>query len=127
MFPRKLLTTALATLVLGTATGCPKKQAPPAPAPAGSSTLGGSLGRAPEGGSTTVFGKARDRAVDIQIMTEMRQARLAIDADFPDGKGPADKAAWLALLRDFRVLRPLVESGEVVACPGVNVQRQKPD
>ena len=124
--PRTIVA-SLALALLCAATGCPKKAAPAPPAPPPSNTaLGGTLGRAPEGGSQTVFGKARDRAVDAQIMSDMRQAKLALDADFPNGKGPADTKAWLVLLRDFRILRPMVEKGEVVAYPGVDVLRQQP-
>ena len=127
MTPHRMIAASLGLALLCAVTGCPKKKNPPAPPPAqNNSGLGGSLGRAPEGGSTTVFGKSRDRAADAQITTEMRQVRVAIDADFPTGKGPANADAWRALLRDFRILRGMLERGEIVAEMGVDVQREKP-
>ncbi len=123
MTPHRMIAASLALGLLCAVTGCPKTTPPPPAAPS-NTALGGSLGRAPKDGSTTVLGKARDRVVDVQIMTEMRDAKLALDADFPNGKGPANTAAWLALLRDLRNLRQMVEKGEVVAHPGVDVQRQ---
>jgi hypothetical protein len=127
MTQHRTIAATLALALLCAATGCPKKAPPAPPTPTPSNTgLGGSLGRAPEGGSQTLAGKIRDRAVDTQILNEMGQVRTALEADSPEGNGPANTAGWLALLRDFRHLRPMVASGEVVAYPNVNVQRQPP-
>ena len=128
MTPPRMIAATLALALLCAATGCRKNAppAPPAPTPS-NAALGGTLGRAPEGGSQTVFGKARDRAVDTQILNEMGQVRTALEADSPEGNGPADTKAWLAFLRDFRILRPMVQKGEVVAYPNVNVLRQAPN
>ena len=124
MTPHRMIAASLALGLLCAVTGCPKKAPPPPAAPAPSNAaLGGSLGRAPEGGSTTLPGKIRDRTVDGQIMGEMRQVKLAIDADSPEGKGPANDAAWKATLRDLRNLRLMLENGELVAYPGVDLRR----
>ena len=124
MTPHRTIAASLALGLLCAVTGCPKKAPPAAPAPAPSNTaLGGTLGRAPEGGSQTVFGKSRDRAVDAQIMGEMRQVKTGIDADSPEGKGPANAAAWLAFLRDYRILRSLLEKGELVVYPDVDLRK----
>jgi hypothetical protein len=122
MTPHRTIAVTLALGFLCAVTGCPKKTPPAAPAPS-SAALGGTLGRAPEGGSQTVFGKSRDRAVDAQIMGEMRQVKTGIDADSPEGKGPANAAAWLTFLRDYRILRSLLEKGELVAYPGVDLRK----
>jgi hypothetical protein len=124
MTPYRMIAASLVLGLLCAVTGCPKKNppAPAAPTPSNSG-LGGTLGRAPEGGSQTVFGTSRDRAVDTQIMNEMSQVKLAIDADSPDGKGPANAAAWKALLRDFRHLRTMLEKGELVAYPNVDLRK----
>src|ERR1700709_319025 len=123
MTPNRSIAATLGLGLRGAMTGGPKRAPPPPPAPASSNTaLGGSLGRAPEGGSQTVFGKSRDRVVDTQIMDEMRQVKTAIDADSPEGKGPANAAAWLTFLRDFRILRGMLEKGELVAYPNVDLR-----
>jgi hypothetical protein len=122
MTSHRMIAAALGLSLLCAVTGCPKKPAPPAPTPS-NTALGGTLGRAPEGGSTTIPGKSRDRAVDLQIMTEMKQVCLAIEADSPDGKGPANADAWRALLRDFRILRTMLENGELVAYPNVDLRK----
>ena len=123
MTPHRMIASSLALALLCAASGCAKKTPPAAPAP-NNSGLGGTLGRAPEGGSQTILGKARDRAVDIQIMSEMQQVVIGILADSPEGNGPANSAAWLTFLRDYRNIRQMVEKGEVVAHSGVNVLKQ---
>lgn len=116
--------TALLLALLVGAAGCKKS------GPAGSGSSGGpSSGEAtfrfrPEGGSTTILGKSRDRALDAELMNEMRQVLTVLEADYPNGRGPADKAGWVKLLRDFRTLRPLVDKGEVIAYPNVNPRGQ---
>lgn len=127
MTPPRMIAATLALALLCAATGCRKAAPTPAAPPPSNTALGGTLGRAPEGGSQTVFGTSRDRAVDAQIMNDMKQVRLAIETESPEGQGPADSAAWLALLRDSRILRPMVQKGEVVAYPNVNVLRQPPN
>jgi hypothetical protein len=57
-------------------------------------------------------------------MNEMRQVLVALDADYPNGKGPGDKAGWVALLRDYRHLRAAIDKGEVLAFTNVNVRGQ---
>ena len=58
------------------------------------------------------------------MMNEMKQVMVALEADYPNGKGPADKAGWVALLRDFRHLRAAVDKGEVIAFMNVNIRSQ---
>src|SRR5262245_36313997 len=117
------IATALLLALLAGAAGCKK-------AGSGGTTSSGGNGGGdgfrfrPEGGSTTILGKSRDRALDTELMNEMRQVTTALEADYPNGKGPADKAGWVALLRDFRTLRPLVDKGEVITFPNVNVRSQ---
>ena len=45
----------------------------------------------------------------------MGQVRTALLADYMDGRVPPNKAAWLALLRDFRQLRAMLDKDELVA------------
>jgi hypothetical protein len=79
----------------------------------------------PKGGSTTLPGQIRDRALDTVIADEMRQAATAITAEDPTSpRSPADKAGWLKLLQGYRTLRALVESGEVVTFQNVNLLKQ---
>jgi hypothetical protein len=73
----------------------------------------------PKGGSNTVLGKARDRALDTEILNEMRQVKIALMTDYMDGGVPANKKAWLELLRDFRNLRALLDKDELVAFTAV--------
>ncbi|MFQ3652619.1 MAG: hypothetical protein SNJ75_20060 [Gemmataceae bacterium] len=67
----------------------------------------------PTGGSTTVLGKARDRALDARILNEMRQVKTGLEADMAGV--PANKAAWVAFLRDYPTLRGMVDRGELIA------------
>jgi hypothetical protein len=67
----------------------------------------------PPGGSATVLGKARDRALDARILNELRQVKTGLDADMAGV--PANKAAWVAFLRDYPTLRGMVDRGEVIA------------
>ncbi len=76
----------------------------------------------PPGGSSTVLGKARDRALDIRLMNEMGQVNILLEVDL-NGRAPADKAAWLMVLRELTTLRKLVDSGEVVAFTNVDARR----
>ncbi|NBO91404.1 MAG: hypothetical protein EBV06_03675 [Planctomycetia bacterium] len=73
----------------------------------------------PTGGSTTLAGKMRDRALDARLMDEMRQVKLGLDADMVGV--PANKAAWLAFLRDFRTLRGMLEKDELIAFSSVRL------
>jgi hypothetical protein len=76
----------------GGKTGSGTGTAAPAPQPAGNQ-LGGTLGPAPAGGSTTVLGKSRDRAVDTQIGNDLKNLYLAYTQhETLEGQGPAGVA-----------------------------------
>ncbi len=115
----------LLVLALG---GCGKKTPPPAPAPApgpepGPAPIAGvnnpHIGFRPVGGSSTVLGRVRDLALMTKIMDEMRQVKLGLDADAAGV--PGNKQAWVAFLRDYKTLRGLVDSGEVIAFSDVRL------
>lgn len=104
--------------------GCRKKDepAPPAPPPPGPAPVappappgGGNphVNFRPPGGSSTVLGQSRDRALDARLMNEFRQVKTGLDAD--GGAVPRDRTAWIAFLRDYATLRAAVNSGEIVA------------
>jgi len=122
MFRPTLLFTLILALPLSlSSTGCKKKDAPPKDGVAADGEKKHFDFR-PKGGSTTILGKARDRALDLRLISEMSQVTTLLLADMID-KSPADKAGWLALLRDLRNLRPLVDSGEVVVFNNVDLRR----
>ena len=101
--------------------GCKKKEAKEPPEPDKKH-----IDFRPTGGSSTVLGKSRDRALDLRLMNEMKQVKLGLDADF-DGRSPANKAGWLAFLRDYATLRALVDKGEVVAFNNIDTRRAGAD
>lgn len=68
----------------------------------------------PPGGSSTILGKSRDRALDTEIMNELRQIKIVLMTDYPTGGCPADKKGWLTLLRDFRQVRGLIDRDEMI-------------
>jgi hypothetical protein len=109
-------------LIALTLSGCARKKddvAAPNPAPpVGGQTVPPATGNPhidfrPSGGSNTVLGKARDRALDARLMNELRQVKTGLDAD--GGNVPANKAAWIAFLRDYPTLRSMVDRGELIA------------
>lgn len=68
----------------------------------------------PVGGSTTLAGKMRDRALDARMMNDMNGVKIGLDADMIPV--PNSKEAWVNWLRrDFKILAPMVEKGEVIA------------
>ncbi|MGL4551582.1 MAG: hypothetical protein ACRC33_10375 [Gemmataceae bacterium] len=118
----RFATPLLLTLAVAVA-GCGKKKDPePDPAKAAGVQPGAANPHVefrPTGGSTTLAGKMRDRALDARMMDEMRQVKLGLDAD---GIGvPANKAAWITWLRDYKTLRGLLEKDELVAFSNVRL------
>jgi hypothetical protein len=111
---------AILLLLAVLATGCARKKeeakGPPAPGPnppVVDPNKDKHVDFRPPGGSTTVLGKARDRALDARIMNELRQVKTGLDADMAGV--PANKTAWVAFLRDYATLRGMVDRGEVIA------------
>ncbi len=115
--PSLLLALFIALPLSVSSSGCKKKEADP-PKDGGAPVADGDKEHfrfRPKEGSSTVLGKARDRALDAEVINEMRQIPTMIMADNPvSPASPGDERGWQALLRDCRTLRGLQAKGELV-------------
>lgn len=68
----------------------------------------------PQGGSSTVLGKSRDRALDAELLHEMNQLSLGFTADMAR-ETPATKDDWLRLLNGYKALPRLIREDKMVA------------
>ena len=110
MTPHRILASSLALCLLCTATGCPKKAAPtPAPAagalPTTGKDLGGNLGPPPVGGSTTLPGRIRDKAVLAQVLNDLRGMGVIFTNLELQGMSPATVARRIGVQRTGRRFR----------------------